>query len=105
MVTGLVRQVAASTLAGIQRPPLAAAEPAETMLMRLDPADRAKVLMALLALVLVGLALVALAWLGGRRLRWIIRQPLRPVRRLEDAWYRKPLAPKESQTGSPDDLE
>jgi hypothetical protein len=62
---------------------------------RLDPANRAKVLMALLALVLVGMGLMALAWIGGRRLRRVIKQPLKPAQRFEDQWYRKPLAPQE----------
>jgi hypothetical protein len=79
--------------------PLAAAEKAEPMLMKLDPANRAKVLMALLALVLVGLGLIALAWIGGRRLRRVIKQPLRPVHRSEDQWYRKPLVPQEKDEG------
>lgn len=85
--------------------PLAAAEKAETILTRLDPANRAKVLMALLALVLVGLGLVALAWIGGRRLRRVIKQPLKPARRFEDQWYRKPLAPQDSQPPAPGDSE
>jgi hypothetical protein len=104
MVTGVVY---ASTLASLPLAgwPLAAAEQAETMLMKLDPANRAKVLMALLALVIVGLGLVALAWIGGRRLRRVIKQPLKPMRRFEDQWYRKPLAPQESQPPAPGDSE
>ena len=99
MVIGVVH---VATLAGV---PLAAAEQAETMLMKLDPANRAKVLMALLALVLVGLGLVALAWIGGRRLRRVVKQPLRPIRRFEDQWYRKPSVPQESKPPAPGDSE
>ena len=104
MVIGMVH---GATWAGVPPAgwPLAAAEQAETMLMRLDPANRAKVLMALLALVLVGLGLVAFAWIGGRRLRRVIKQPLKPMRRLEDQWYRKPLAPQDSQPPAPGDSE
>lgn len=104
MVSGVVHgtTLARVPLAGW---PLAAAEQAETMLMKLDPANRAKVLMALLALVLVGLGLVALAWIGGRRLRRVIKQPLKPMRRFDDQWYRKPIAPQESQPPAPGDSE
>lgn len=75
---------------------LAAAEQkAEPLLVRLDPVSRAKVLMSLLALVLVGIALVATVWLGARHLRRIARKPLRPTQPHEDDWYRKPLIPNE----------
>jgi hypothetical protein len=103
----MVAPVRGATLAGAPLAvwPLAAAEQAEPLLMRLDPANRAKVLMALLALVLVGMGLVALAWIGGRRLRRVIKQPLKPVRRLEDHWYRKPLSSQDSQPPAPGDSE
>jgi hypothetical protein len=74
---------------------LAAEKQAEPLLTRLDPATRAKVLMALLGLVLVGLSLVALAWLGGRRLRQVASKSLPPTQPNEDRWYRKPLVPPE----------
>jgi hypothetical protein len=76
----------------------AADEKAEPLLMRLDPVSRAKVIMSLLALVLVGIALVAMAWLGARHLRRIARKPLRPTVEHEDDWYRKPLIPNEPQS-------
>jgi hypothetical protein len=66
---------------------------AAPLLMRLDPAVRAKVLMALLGLVLVGLLLVAMAWLGGRHLRRIARKAPTPPVDHRDDWYRKPLTP------------
>lgn len=75
----------------------AAEKQAEPLLTRLDPATRAKVLMALLGLVLVGLSLVALAWLGGRRLRQLASKPLPPTQPKEDRWYRKPLVPPETK--------
>ena len=74
---------------------LAAAERTEPLLMRLDPQQRAKVLMALVGLVLVGALLVGLAWLGGRHVRRIARKRPRPASRHDDQWYRKPLVPKE----------
>jgi len=74
-------------------PAFVAAEADKRMLlMRLDPANRAKVLMSLLALVLVGVALVAFAWLGARRLRRIARTRHPASSPHEDAWYQKPLA-------------
>ena len=63
----------------------------QPLLVRLDPESRAKVLMSLLALVLVGVALVAMVWLGARRLRRIARKPLGPSSPREDEWYRKRL--------------
>ncbi|HEV2971488.1 MAG TPA: hypothetical protein VGY55_16045 [Pirellulales bacterium] len=65
------------------------------LLERLDPTQRAAVLAALFGLVLVGLALVAFIWLGGRFVR---RQnsrnpPHRPP--LQSDWDRKqPLEEK-----------
>ena len=78
---------------------------AEPLLVRLDPERRAKMLMALVGVVLVGLGLVALAWLGGRRMRRITRKPLPPTQHAQDSWYRKPLVPQEPQTPSAQDLE
>src|SRR3954447_3223805 len=72
---------------------LVAAEAEKRMLlMRLDPANRAKVIMSLLGLVLVGIALIALAWLGARRMRRVARTRHAPTFPHEDAWYQKPLA-------------
>jgi len=73
---------------------LAAGERAEPLLMRLDPEQRAKVLMALVGLVLVGSLLIALVWLGGRHLRRIAGKRPRPASPRDDLWYRKPLVPK-----------
>jgi hypothetical protein len=80
----------------------AAEKQAEPLLKRLDPETRAKVFMALLALVLVGLGLVALAWLGGRRLRHLAHKPLPPTSSGENRWYRKPLAPPDASRGGDD---
>jgi len=84
---------------------LAVDKQAEPLLVRLDPERRAKVLMALVGVVLVGLGLIALAWLGGRRLRRITRQPLPPSNCQEEGWYRKPLVPNEPQAPDAHDLE
>ena len=65
----------------------------QSLLMRLEPANRAKVLMALLALVLVGLGLIALAWLGARHLRRIARLRSGPTSPRTEDWYHKPLVP------------
>jgi hypothetical protein len=86
-------------------PPVLVAAEAEKriLLMRLDPANRAKVIMSLLALVLVGIGLIALAWLGARRLRRIARTRHAASSPHEDAWYQKPLAPPD--LSSADDIE
>jgi hypothetical protein len=74
---------------------VAAADKAETLFSRLDPVNRTKVVMALLALVLVAAALVALVVIGGRRLRRIAGHSLGPTPRRPDDWFRKPLAPRD----------
>ncbi len=86
---------ASGTQTLLLHPLFAAEEQAEPLLMRLDPQRRAKVLMALLGLVLVGVALVAMAYLGGRYLRRMIKQPVRSTRPRDDDWARKPLIPPE----------
>ena len=53
---------------------VAVEESAEPLLERLDPPKRAAMLMAMLALVLVGLALVTCIMIGGRWVRRIARQ-------------------------------
>ena len=80
-------------LLAVQHHVSAATTQAEPLLKRLGPETRAKVLMALLGLVLVGLGLVALIWLGGRYMRRVAGQRSRPTDRHEDDWYRKPLNP------------
>ncbi len=78
-----------------------AEQKSEPLLLKLDPVDRAKVLMTLLGLILVGVALVALAWLGGRHYLRIARSPLRPTGENQDDWFRKPLVPGDSETPGP----
>ena len=48
---------------------LGAAEGAQPLIRKLEPAMRAKVLAALAGLVILGFALMALAWLGARATR------------------------------------
>ena len=45
------------------------AQQTEPLLRRLDPATRAKVLAALAGLIILGIAMIALVWLGGRATR------------------------------------
>ena len=92
-------------LAATGRSLLAVDQKGEPLLMRLHPETRAKVLMALLALVLVGMALVAMVWIGARYLRRIAKTPPRSMRPREDDWYRKPLIPPEPPSSGAQDPE
>jgi hypothetical protein len=80
---------------------LAGAEEAgpKTPIQRMEPAQRAKVLAALAALVMLGFLLVFLAWLGAKATRRYMNRepnliekppPATPVR--EKDWADKPLA-------------
>ncbi len=73
--------------------PLAWAEKSQPLLMRLTPTSRAAVLMALLALLLVGIGLVALTVVWGRGIVRKARQTHGPTPRLAERWYQKPLVP------------
>ncbi|REK18675.1 MAG: hypothetical protein DWQ37_03830 [Planctomycetota bacterium] len=66
---------------------------AEPLLMKLDPQRRAKVLMALLGLVLLGGFLMALVIMGGRQAMRAARKSHGPTQHSQDQWYRKPLVP------------
>lgn len=81
-------------------PLLAAEEKAQPLLMRLDPQDRAKVIMALLGLVLVGVALVAFALMAGRQVVRIARKSHGPTQPQDD-WYRKPIVPPDQSDRDP----
>ena len=85
--------------------PPAAAETTQTMLMRLDPVQRAKVMMALLGLVLVGGMLIVMVFFAGRQLRRIARKRPAPTPQRDNDWYRKPLIPPEPTTGQVHDSE
>jgi hypothetical protein len=79
------------------------AEQQEPLLNRLDPLLRGVVLMALVGLVIVGLSLMALTWLGGRRVRRLARsRPPARDRELSD-WDRKqPAIQDDGESGEPD---
>jgi len=77
---------------------LATGEQAKSLLDRLDPERRAKVIMALLGVVLAGLAIVALTVLLGRHFLRAARKPVPPAPRREDDWFRKPLVPRDPNT-------
>jgi hypothetical protein len=66
------------------------------LIFRLDPELRAKVVMALLAIILVGGLLVAFAILGGRRARRLARERAQSTATHGAAWYQKPLSPGDS---------
>ena len=104
MVSGLAKWIVAANAPGV---PLlwAAEEKAAPLLMRLDPQNRAKVLMTLLGLVLLGVGLVALTLFAGRQVLRMARTSHRPTRRHEDDWYRKPLVPKEHESPTARDPE
>jgi hypothetical protein len=72
-----------------------ASDQTEPLLMRLTPQNRAVVLAALLALLLVGVGLIALVVIGGRHVLREARKKPSPTPRLEDGWYRKPLIPRD----------
>jgi hypothetical protein len=74
----------------LELPFLLAAEE-EPLLDKLDPVLRTKVLMALLGLILLGLALVLLVMMGGRYVRRLARQRPGSSQSVQDEWYRKPL--------------
>jgi hypothetical protein len=84
---------------------LAAVNPPESILQRLDPPRRATVIMALLGLVITGIFLVALAMIGGHWARRLARSRRKPLtsstdnenRRLRDA-LSPILAPNDAKT-------
>jgi hypothetical protein len=85
--------------------PAAAPEKAEPLLMRLDPQTRAKVVMARLGLVLVGVLLVTIIIVAAQSALRLARTTRGPTRRGEDDWYRKPLVPREPQPPTSSDSE
>lgn len=69
----------------------------------LDPLLRAKLLMALLGLVVLGIGLMALVVLAGWFARRKARLPSPQGRMSDDRWYAKPLVPREAaETAEPD---
>ena len=79
----------------------AGGDQARTLFERLAPIERARVVAALLAVVLLGIAIVATVLIWGRRLRRIARSRPRLARPNDDQWYRKPLVPPDSSQSPP----
>lgn len=77
------------------QPLLAVLAAQERLLERLDPETRARVVIALAGLTMLGLLLVLLVWLGARMTRRYINRADRPGEKRglsgEDDWYRKSL--------------
>lgn len=73
MVTCIASFWSAFSLLAAEFPLLAIEKSAEPLLERLDPPRRAAVLMAILGLVLLGLALVACVMIGARWVRHLAR--------------------------------
>ncbi len=63
-------------------PPLAAVLP---------PPLRAKLIMAILGIVVLGIGLVAMVVLGGWAVKRLARHRSGPSKPLDDAWYKRPL--------------
>ena len=61
---------------------------------RLPPLTRARVLMALLALVLIGLTMALCIKLGGRYVRRLSRAGVTPTKPVDDRWHQRPLSPR-----------
>jgi hypothetical protein len=107
MVIHLANAIIAATAPGARVLWAAAdhVEKARPLLMRLDPQSRAKVVMALLGLVLAGVGLVALTIIAGRQVLRISRASHTRTRLHADDWYRKPLVPKEPESPTAHDPE
>lgn len=88
---------------------LLAADEGGRPLERLDPLSRAKVISALVGLVILGLAMIALIYLGARFTRRYMRGSASSVdtdkeSALRDAWAAKTLASSQPLTEDGDDL-
>lgn len=74
----------------------------QSALQRMLPKERAAVLAALAAFIILGLGLIALIWLGARvTRRYMNQQPLRPLdfNQIQDDWSNKPLVPPPASPG------
>jgi hypothetical protein len=69
----------------------------------LPPLLRAKMMLALLGLVVLGVGLVAAVVLGGWMVRRLARQRPAPSGPVDDAWYAKPLAPPPDEVDETDE--
>lgn len=68
---------------------------------RLPPVIKARVLMALLGIVVLGLGLILMVILGGRYVRRLSRARVAPTKPTVDDWYRKPLTPPADSSDDP----
>ena len=82
------------------------AQQTEPRIRRLDPQTRAKVLAALAGLIILGIAMIVLVWLGGRATRrYMGIEPKRRPRHTEvnpDDWVHKPLVPPPDDASAPE---
>ena len=73
------------------------AQQTEPLIRRLPPEKRAMVLAALAGLIILGLAMIVLVWLGGRATRRYMGIEAKPRRREPqinpDDWTHKPIVP------------
>lgn len=60
---------------------------------RLPAVTKARLLMALLGIIVLGLGMILLVILGGRYVRRLSRTDVAPTKPEQDDWYRKPLNP------------
>ena len=67
------------------------AEAEKPLLQRLPPVVRARVILALVGLVMLAVLTTTMIWLVGRYWRRQIRKPLPPVHPHQDDWASKPL--------------
>jgi len=73
------------------------AQAEQPLILRLEPKDRVRVLAALAAVIILGFALVLLAWWGARATRRYMNRPPRIRQRTdspvvkEDDWATKPM--------------
>ena len=79
----------------LERPPGVLLAQHEIMFLKQDQATLVKVIMALVGLVILGVAMIALVWLGARVTRRYFASLNDPPKdtAAEDHWYKKPLVP------------
>ena len=68
----------------------------------LPPPVRAKLMLAILGIVVVGIGLVAMIVLGGRAVKRLARHRVGPSKPLDDAWYKRPLESEAPHAGASD---
>jgi cytochrome c-type biogenesis protein CcmH/NrfG len=102
MVDPLSR-ISSLAAASLNAAPEAVDRDAKPLLLRLNPSQRAGVILSIVGIVLAGLALMSLVWLAGRYARRMARQPVRPTEDRSDDWYRKPLNAPLASDGDDDE--